>query len=345
MNLTELSFDQLETEAARLGVNLPIEQTQAWATYEDTIPGRTQWGCASIGRNGKTVALIAFADYETHGYHYLRAHHAPVWVSAPTPDEESEALLAIRDYVRARDKKVVFVRLSVTSDAPQCRPVLSTIPYDMTVVIDVTGGDEEILSRMKPRGRRDVRKALREAPVTCADETEQATADFSEYYAIMRETGERDGFEPAPMSDYEDIMSILGPAHVRLFAGRDPEGRVVTWSMDTISGTRGVRYYAGSSSATMRLHVTDKLLYFELCELGRLGCEDVDLMAIGSDFSPALLGLNAFKTKFCKEGGCSVAPDRDLPVRPLFYASLEKAKRLMNARRGADKDVTPKDAE
>ena len=55
----------------------------------------------------------------------------------------------------------------------------------MTVVIDVTGGDEEILSRMKPRGRRDVRKALREAPVTCADETEQATADFSEYYAIM----------------------------------------------------------------------------------------------------------------------------------------------------------------
>jgi len=121
MNLTELSFDQLETEAARLGVNLPIEQTQAWATYEDTIPGRTQWGCASIGRNGKTVALIAFADYETHGYHYLRAHHAPVWVSAPTPDEESEALLAIRDYVRARDKKVVFVRLSVTSDAPQCR--------------------------------------------------------------------------------------------------------------------------------------------------------------------------------------------------------------------------------
>jgi len=89
----------------------------------------------------------------------------------------------------------------------------------------------------------------------------------------------------------------------------------------------------------MRLHVTDKLLYFELCELGRLGCEDVDLMAIGSDFSPALLGLNEFKTKFCKEGGRPVAPDRDLPVRPLFYASLEKAKRLMAAKRGSDKDA------
>ena len=95
----------------------------------------------------------------------------------------------------------------------------------------------------------------------------------------------------------------------------------------------------------MRLHVTDKLLYFELCELGRLGCKDVDLMAIGSDFSPALMGLNEFKTKFCKEGGCQVAPDRDLPVRPLFYASLEKAKRLLDAKRGAGKDAAEKDAE
>ena len=52
-------------------------------------------------------------------------------------------------------------------------PVLSTVPYDQTVVIDVTGGDDAILSRMKRRGRRDVRKSLRECPADIADETKQ----------------------------------------------------------------------------------------------------------------------------------------------------------------------------
>mgnify|MGYP000402845808 CR=1 FL=1 len=61
-------------------------------------------------------------------------------------------------------------------------PVLSTVPYNETVYVDITGGDEAILTRMKKRGRRDVRKALRESPAVCADETAQAMADFSEYY-------------------------------------------------------------------------------------------------------------------------------------------------------------------
>ena len=78
----------------------------------------------------------------------------------------------------------------------------------------------------------------------------------------------------------------------------------------------------------MRQHVTDKLVYFECCDLGaNRGCADYDMMAIGSDFSPKLKGLNEFKTKFTKEV-TAVAPDRDLPVRPLMYKALVTAKRL-----------------
>lgn len=339
MQLREVTFQRFEEEAQEMGITLPIEQTQAWAKLEGTIEGRSQWGCFRItddlGTDGeKTVALISFADYLTHGYHYLRAHHAPVWVGEPTPEQESAALDAISSYVRRRDRKQAFVRLSVKAELSQTSPVLSGIPYDRTVIIDVTGGDDAILARMKPRGRRDVRKALREAPVTCADETERASADFSEYYDVMRETGERDGFAPAPMSDYQDMIRILGPERCRVMAGREEGGRVVTWSLITISGTRGVRYYAASRNETMRKHVTDKLLYFECCELGRLGCADYDLMAIGSDFSPALMGLNEFKTKFTKEVA-EVAPDRDLPLKTGFYNALQSMQRVRRQRREA----------
>jgi hypothetical protein len=60
----------------------------------------------------------------------------------------------------------------------------------------------------------------------------------------------------------------------------------------------------------------------------------MDLMAIGSDFSPSLKGLNEFKCKFAKEAA-SVAPDRDLPLRPLLYDALEKVKSLKGAARTA----------
>ena len=327
IQVSDISVEELEGRAGALGINLPIEQTVAWVRYQATIAGRTPWGAVAVERDGETLALASLIDYETHGYHYLRTNHAPLWAEQPSAALEASTLAALRTHIHARDKRQLFVRLSVWADLDACEPTLSGIPYDTTVVIDVTGGDEAILARMKPRGRRDVRKALRESPTTCADETERARDSFEEYYDVMRETGERDGFHPAPMSDYEDMIRILGPEHCRVYAGRI-DGRVVTWSIVTISGTRAVRYYGASRNDTMRQHVTDKLVYFECCDLGaNKGCTDYDMMAIGSDFSPKLKGLNEFKTKFTKEV-TAVAPDRDLPVRPLMYKALVAAKHL-----------------
>lgn len=70
--------------------------------------------------------------------------------------------------------------------------------------------------------------------------------------------------------------------------------------------------------------MTDRLLYFECCELGRFRGSSVtsyDLMAIGSPLCPSLMGLNEFKTKFAREVA-HVASDRDYPIRKAFYRSL-----------------------
>lgn len=325
--LTRDEFDRLVGEA---NIVVPIEQTLVWADYQQTVEGRTFWNCLALTRNGKDVAYVLFIDYETHGYHYLRAHHGPMWLEAPTAEEESEAMEALVAYVRKNDRHVAFMRLAVDHELPMSCPTLSSIPYDTTVLVDLTGGDDEILAHMKARGRRDVRKALREAPITCADETVRALASFDEYYQIMVETAERDGFSPAPKRDYEDMIKLLGPDHCRVFAGRLEDGRLCTWSICTISGTRATYYYAASSSETRRGFVTDKLFYFACCELGRLGCTTFDLMGIGSDFSPKLKGLNTFKTKFANEV-THVAPDRDIPVKGGFYKSLQMGKRVMQA--------------
>lgn len=324
----EITIAELEAKASELGLNLPIEQTAIWASYQATIEGREPWGCAELVQDGKTLALVSFIDYDTHGYHFLRSVHGPAWVEAPTPAMEQDAIEALSVFARGRNKKLAFMRFAIAADLPSTSPVLSGVPYDRTVVIDVAGGDqEEILSRMKPRGRRDVRKSLRESPAECADETELASESFAEYYDVMVETGGRDGFSPAPCSDYEDMIRLLGPEHCRVYASR-LDGRVVTWSVVTINGTHAVRYYGASRSETMRQHVTDKLVLFECCDLGaNKGILTYDMMGIGSDFSPTIMGLNEFKTKFCKTVA-EVAPDRDVALRTTFYKALCAAKKL-----------------
>lgn len=329
IQVNKITIAELEQKALALGIDLPIEQTGSWADYQVTIPGRSIWGCVEIISDDTIVALVSLFDYETHGYHYLRAAHGPVWTTEHDDALEAEVLEALASFIHDADKKVVFCRLAVTSEPDCVRPVLSTRPYNKTVVIDLTGGTEDdILSRMKPRGRRDVRKALRESPAVCADETELATESFAEYYDVMLETGKRDGFVPAPCSDYEDMIRILGPEHCRVYAGRI-DGRVVTWSIVTISGTLAVRYYGASRSESMRQHVTDKLVLFECVDLNQnKGCTNYDMMGIGSEFAPELMGLNEFKTKFAKNGVTDVAPDRDLVIRKGFYSILGTVKKL-----------------
>ena len=319
MELTEVDLATLEAQAAEHGIALPIEQTAAWARYQSDIDGRTPWGAFLITRDGSVVAAVSLIDYETHGYHYLRSLHGPAWVGKPTKEEEREAVDAIVAAVRAKDRKVAFIRIDTWYDEGYER-VLSTVPYDQTVIVDITGTDEEILQRMPARGPQNVRKALRECPAECADETEQASKSFDEYYDVMVDTAKRDGFTPARKSDYEDMLRALGPEHCRLFVSRI-DGTVVNWCMVTLYGTTAVYYYGCMSTAVRRLRVPDKMFYHIFCTLGKQGYTKLDMMGIGSDFAPSLKGLNQFKTKFAKEI-TPVSAGHDVPVKKTFYRML-----------------------
>ncbi len=327
MQVKKLSREAYEEALASLNVVVPVEQLPIWQDYEQTIPGREPWGYVVFEADGSIVAAASLLQYETHGYHYLRTHHAPVWAFEPTAEQEREMLEALAAFIRNEDGKQAFIRLAVAHDLPETCPCLSTLPYDTTVIIDLSGTTEDILSRMKPRGRRDVRKSLRECPATVADETERAAESFEEYYEIMCQTGERDGFVPAPMSDYQSMVRILGAEHCRVFAGR-LDGKLVAWSLVTISGTRATRYYAATALGAGRLRIADVLVLFECEQAASLGCTEYDLMGIGSEFAPETMNLNEFKTKFAKEGTVKIAPDRDLPLKKGFYRALVTAKGL-----------------
>lgn len=324
LTFQSVDLTHIESEAYSRAIDLPIEQTRVWAAYDGMVEGREPWGSFLIKRDEVLVGFISLTRNTAHGFSFLWAHHGPVWITPPTAAEEEELCQALGTLIHGRDPKVAFVRLALMADVPSSTEVLTTIPYDTTVILDVTGTSEDILSRMKTRGRRDVRKALRESDIVCADETKRALGSFLEYYEVMQDTADRDGFIPHPISHYEAMLKTLGPTHCRVYSGR-LDGDVVCWTIATISGTMATRYYAATSSDAMKRHAADTLMLYECSKLGESGCTHYDLMAIGSPFSPSLNGLNVFKTKFAKEV-TAVAPDRDVPIRPLLYRSLKMAR-------------------
>lgn len=312
--------------AERYNFKLTIEQTPEWGEYQATIPGRTPIGFFCVNDDShEPVALFTLVQFETHGYLYLRANHGPIFLEKPSRDVEKEVLLSIREFLHREFPKHVFFRCNTLYD-DVATSTLSGVGYDTTVVVDLSGSDEEILGRMKARGRRDVRKALRECPCTTFDETDKATQDFTPYYEVILETGKRDGFAPAPLQDYQNMLKILGSDKCRLFCAREGD-RIASWSIYTICNGVATRYYAASRTEFKKKFANDKLIYEDFCRVNKLGIYECDLMGIGSDFAPSLKGLNEFKCKFSPEVQ-HVAAMRDIPLRPAFYKCLKLAKKI-----------------
>ena len=328
----EVTREEFDEIARRSEITLPIEQSTYWVKYQSHIDGRSLWRRSEGGGNlvfkndDRVMAIGVFLEFETHGYRFIVCQHGPVWAGEYSVQDEENLAKVLEGFTRNVDKNIVFARISLRDDIPESAPILSTVTYDYTVVVNLSKDPEEILAGMKPRGRRDVRKSLRECGAECADETRMAYEDFSPYYKVMVETAKRDGFVPMPSSNYEEMLAILGYDHCRLFAARE-NGEVKAWSLVTLNSGTAVRYYAAMQSSAMKMHVTDKLLYTECCILGAEGIEKYDLMGIGSDFSPTLKGLNEFKTKFSKDTE-KVCPSRDLPIHKTFYSALKAAKKL-----------------
>ncbi|MDO4242549.1 MAG: peptidoglycan bridge formation glycyltransferase FemA/FemB family protein [Actinomyces sp.] len=319
------TFRQIAVEA---GVTLPIEQTSAWDAFDAAMEGREPWGRVVYhGADGAPRALVALSRMEVRGLRYLWARHAPVWLGgAPTAAEEAELRELLVAGVRHHDRSIVFVRLHAEHRAEGFHELLQTMTYDRTVVIDLDLPDDEaVLASFKSRGRRDVRKALRNDELTYHDETERAEEVFDELYDILTETGERDGFRAATQETYLTMLRSLGPQHARLYVARRRGEEALVWSLVTVWGDQALRYYAGSSAEGRRMRAADALVYKEACWLRAEGVRHYDLMGVDSDRVPELAGVREFKNKFVTDGPVEVPGAWDVPVRPRVYAAMVAA--------------------
>ena len=199
------------------------------------------------------VAFITLYKYTVRGVHYLWAKWGPAWVKEASPEREAALRADLVREIKERDKSVVFVRLHAIYQHPDLVMPLQTISYDRTVVIDTSGKTEDaILATMPKSGKRSIRSGLKKGKaegITFHEDTANAAEVIDEYYAVMEETAERDGFRPHPKDYYMSLLTTLGPKHARIFSMRDADGNILCWDFCLIEGIRAQAEYGASTEA------------------------------------------------------------------------------------------------
>ncbi|MGC5627167.1 lipid II:glycine glycyltransferase FemX [Georgenia sp. Z1344] len=325
----DVEYRQLTADAA-----MPVEQTVEWDAYDATVPGRAPWGRLVAWEGRDAVAVVSFSKVAVGaGVSWLWAKFGPVWLAEPTPERERALRDQLAASLRRVDPGIAFVRLHARYDDMDLVPVMQGITFDSTVVVDLTGTPEDVMSRMKKRGRRDVRKAEREEGLTVTEDTGLDRAAFDELYALFEETGERAAFGVHPADRYFEMMRLVGPEIMRMFVVREA-GVPVAWAQVNVIGSHAT-YSIGASGEAARHSGAPDLLQWEIMQrLQAEGVTSYDLGGVGSEEFDSLAGLTLFKTKFHPDV-VPAAAARDLPVRTAVYRALVTGRDLkQKARRG-----------
>lgn len=252
-----------------------------------------------------------------------------MWLKEQSPAREARLRQMLVREVRRREPRTVFIRMHARYRARDTLELLSTITYDRTYVIDLTPREPKAIAGAMPRaGRRGVLRAervAREAGCTIAEETGLSREEFESLYAVMSETARRDGFRPHPSDVYWDMLTALGPEHARLFVLRR-DGEPHCWDLVTVSGKRAVAYYGASSSASRGFRGAEALDWFVARTMAAEGCDGLDLMGADSARVPELYGVGQYKRRFAQHP-TEVDGAWDVPVHPLIYRALRRARR------------------
>lgn len=242
-----------------------------------------------------------------------------------------EGLLGEIDIVCKR-QRAIFCKVEMDSwenESPAMvlgpRSIVSrhNIQPPRTIGVDLKGGEEEILARMKQKTRYNIRLAEKKGV------TVRAWDNIPEFHKMMLVTGGRDGFGVHSLAYYRRAYELFHPPGLCELLVAEFEGRPLAALMIFMHGKRAWYVY-GASTDDERNRMPTYLLQWEAMRWAKArGCEEYDLWGVPdeaeatleADFEKrgdGLWGVYRFKRGF---GGKLVraAQAVDRVYNPLLY--------------------------
>ena len=143
-----------------------------------------------------------------------------------------------------------------------------------TMIIDLSGNEEEILGRMKQKTRYNIRLAMKKGV------TVRAWDDVESFHKMMLVTGDRDRFGVHSLEYYRCAYELFHPTGMCELLVAEYEGRPLAALMVLARGRRAWYFY-GASTDEERNRMPTYLLQWEAVKWAKArGCEEYDLWGV-----------------------------------------------------------------
>lgn len=208
------------------------------------------------------------------------------------------------------------------------RPSPQTVQPSSTVLVTLDGGDEDLLGRMRPKTRYNVRLAAKKGVTV----RRGAAADVPAFAAMTAVTGARDGFGVHPATYYRRAYEAFAPTGAVALLLAEYGGAALAGLMAFAYGDTAYYLYGASTDEHRNLMPTYALQWEAMRWARERGCRQYDLWGIpdevGRDPAPymeadpparqGLWGVWRFKRGFNGEVVRHVGA-WDFAYRPLAY--------------------------
>lgn len=172
-------------------------------------------------------------------------------------------------------------------ELPACFGPFPRAPLDLvptpTLLVDISGTDEELLAAMQAKGRYNVRLAMRKGV-----ETDSAPGGgVKDFYGLFELTCSRHGFQGEPLSFFTDLVNVLGPSgSARLYFARY-KGMLLSAAIVIFYGDKATYLY-GASAPFMRSAMAPYAMHWKIMRDARaMGCRTYDFYGIAPEGAPA----------------------------------------------------------
>jgi peptidoglycan pentaglycine glycine transferase (the first glycine) len=250
------------------------------------------------------AGAIFYASTRRNGAAILVAPEGPV---LPWEDDRltTQALRLIIDTVQSQASELGVMAMRIEPRlSPPLGPVLREFgraPVDLvpreTLYIDLSASDESLLTNMRPKGRYNIALAARHG----VTEEEDSTGErIEEFYSIVSEASERDGFALEPLSFFEHLAAVLCPTGYARFLFSKHEGDTLGALLLITYGNRATYLYGGISNKKRNLMSGYALQWTAMTTSKQLGCTTYDFYGIDSFRAPehSYARFSQFKSQF-----------------------------------------------
>ncbi len=143
-----------------------------------------------------------------------------------------------------------------------------------TLVVDISGGEEQVLARMKQKTRYNIRLAQKKGVVV------SPSTDIAAFHRLMQSTAQRDAFGVHSLDYYRRVYQLFQPQNACQLFMAEYQGEPLAAVMVFAWGERAWYFY-GASSNEHRDLMPSYLVQWEAMRWARgRGCQSYDLWGV-----------------------------------------------------------------